>query len=315
MRIALTGATGLLGGALMDSFVRAGHQVRAWVRSSCSLPRGVVALHGDLANPDTFPPLVRGVDALVHCAWQRQDPEDSAEKIPWVNLMGTLGLIEVAQSHGVGRILVFLDSRPDAGEFQPAPSEGWFRSTPQSPGTATQAAIEAYVHGLARREGWPVLAMALDSLYGTRRGRILPSYLEAMAKKSYHREEIRCLFNPGGYVHRRDIAAAVNLLLAQPAGTVEGRTFGCGDLWLDPYNLADLLDEIVGTLPECQVSIPPCRVDCSGLRRLGWSPGGQPLLRAELERWILETGHCRRPGDPRGPEPKPVQPSGGPTPP
>ena len=243
MRIALTGATGLLSLRPMDSFLRADRQVRAWVRSSCSFPREFVALQGNLENQDTFPPLVRGVDALAHSAWR------------------------------------------------------------------------AYVHELARREGWPVLAMALDSLYGTRRRRILPGYLEAMARKSYHREEIRCLFNPGGYVHRRDIAAAVNLLLAQPAGTVEGQTFGCGDLWLDPYNLADLLDEIVGTLPEGQVSIPPCRVDCSGLRRLGWSPGGQPLLRAELERWILATGQRRRPGDPRGPEPKPVQPSGGPTPP
>jgi uncharacterized protein YbjT (DUF2867 family) len=55
MRIFLTGATGYIGSAVLDSLMRAGHQVTALVRSADAgarlRARGVTPVVGDLAEP------------------------------------------------------------------------------------------------------------------------------------------------------------------------------------------------------------------------------------------------------------------------
>lgn len=72
MRILVTGATGLIGGAVARRLASAGHEVVALARSDASAAtlneRGYTAVHGDLADAASLTEAVHQVDAVVHAA-------------------------------------------------------------------------------------------------------------------------------------------------------------------------------------------------------------------------------------------------------
>ncbi len=72
MRCLVTGASGFIGGHLVEKLVRDGHEVRALVRrtSNVSLLRnlGVELVYGDITVPETLRPVVKDVDV----AWRTQ---------------------------------------------------------------------------------------------------------------------------------------------------------------------------------------------------------------------------------------------------
>jgi nucleoside-diphosphate-sugar epimerase len=69
--VALTGATGFIGGAVARRLASVGWRVRALVRTEsavATLPSGVEPVRGDLAGLDDLRRLVDGARAAVHCA-------------------------------------------------------------------------------------------------------------------------------------------------------------------------------------------------------------------------------------------------------
>ena len=71
MRVLVVGATGFVGGRLVESLRSAGHEVVAFSRSASrsSFPDGVEIFEGDLADPASLDGLCEGVDAayyLIH---------------------------------------------------------------------------------------------------------------------------------------------------------------------------------------------------------------------------------------------------------
>lgn len=72
MRILVTGATGLIGGAVARRLAAAGHEVVGLARSEASAGKltnmGYQAAHGDLEDAASIANAVRGVDAVVHAA-------------------------------------------------------------------------------------------------------------------------------------------------------------------------------------------------------------------------------------------------------
>jgi nucleoside-diphosphate-sugar epimerase len=72
MRVFLTGGTGYVGAAVLDSLVRGGHQVDALVRHSEAAARvqarGATAVVGDLMEPATWRHAAAAADGAVHCA-------------------------------------------------------------------------------------------------------------------------------------------------------------------------------------------------------------------------------------------------------
>lgn len=68
MTVLVVGATGSIGRLVIEEAIRAGHIVRALVRSRSKgdqLPRGVQVAIGDVTRPDTLAAAVDGVDAVV----------------------------------------------------------------------------------------------------------------------------------------------------------------------------------------------------------------------------------------------------------
>ena len=72
MRVLVTGATGLIGGAVARRLASAGHEVAGLTRSEASAARladqGFTAVHGDLADPASLAAAARHHDAVVHAA-------------------------------------------------------------------------------------------------------------------------------------------------------------------------------------------------------------------------------------------------------
>jgi uncharacterized protein YbjT (DUF2867 family) len=106
--ILLTGATGLIGSALLESLLDSGHDVRCLVRDPRRLGPNRVRVQitfGDLADPVAIRQAVRGVDAVVHLAATiRDQPEASIEEITGTS---TIRLVRAAERAGVGRFVFF----------------------------------------------------------------------------------------------------------------------------------------------------------------------------------------------------------------
>ena len=73
MRIFLTGATGYIGGAVLDALVRAGHDVTALVRNSEKArgvaKRGAHPVIGNLGDPESYRAAADGQDGYIHTAF------------------------------------------------------------------------------------------------------------------------------------------------------------------------------------------------------------------------------------------------------
>lgn len=84
MRIFLTGGTGYIGSAVLDAFVRAGHQVDALVRmrekASAVQARGANPILGDLTQPDTYVDIADAADGVIHTAIDQPTRTNGAER-------------------------------------------------------------------------------------------------------------------------------------------------------------------------------------------------------------------------------------------
>jgi len=98
----LTGATGLIGSALLSRLTAEGIAVRCLVRDPRRLGaqrvRVQIAL-GDLADPPSFRNAMRGVDTVVHLAASIRD--QSVGSIEELNAIATWRMVEAAERAGV----------------------------------------------------------------------------------------------------------------------------------------------------------------------------------------------------------------------
>lgn len=96
--VALTGATGFIGGALCQPLTRAGWQVRALVRrapGTAPTPK-IEWISGDLDNTAALDRLVADADAIIHCAGAVRGR--SAECFERVNVSGSERLLRAIRT-------------------------------------------------------------------------------------------------------------------------------------------------------------------------------------------------------------------------
>ena len=105
MRIAVTGASGVLGRGLAARLLNQGHDVVGIARhrtQSWSSAAGFV--EADIRDPAAVKRSVAGADVVVHCAWARSPgPDDRISR--QINIGGTLNVLEGMAETGTARIV------------------------------------------------------------------------------------------------------------------------------------------------------------------------------------------------------------------
>ena len=107
MNYLLTGATGFIGGALARELVRAGHAVRAVVRSpgkaQALSAMGVEIHQGDVTDKASMRGPMAGVDGVYHVAgWYKIGTRDKDQGVA-INVDGTRNVLELASELGIPR--------------------------------------------------------------------------------------------------------------------------------------------------------------------------------------------------------------------
>jgi nucleoside-diphosphate-sugar epimerase len=99
--IAVTGATGFVGQALLDRALESGRNVKALARREQPAREGIEWVSGDLENAGALRQLIRGAEAVIHVAGVVND----AVQFETGNVVGTLNVIEAAKAEGVQRFI------------------------------------------------------------------------------------------------------------------------------------------------------------------------------------------------------------------
>ena len=173
MRVFLTGATGYVGSAVLDAFVRAGHRVTALVRHSStgsdapSRP-GVEAVIGDLSKPASYVAAAASCDALVHTAFASSPRAASVDRLAIEALMDVAARVTAA---GRRMTVVYTSSASVLGQTRGGPADE--DATPEPPAALSwRPAHESAVLEAARRSGARALIVRPGIVYGGAQGAV-----------------------------------------------------------------------------------------------------------------------------------------------
>jgi nucleoside-diphosphate-sugar epimerase len=273
MKVALTGASGMVGRFVAADLLARGCRVRGLTRSG-AVPPGVEPVTGDFNDPLAARALVLGADLLVHAAFAhapgryRGGEGDDPCRFVAVNLHGSLALLRLARRCGVGAAVVFssravLDGCPPGRhgeETAPRPTTLYGR---------IKAALEAFVQADGR--DWHIAALRPTGVYGVLSPVEDSKWLDLIRRA--RAGDLPTADRAGTEVNGRDLADAVWRL-----GTMaeaRGRVYNCSDIVVRRSEVLRLAGIETRLEP---VGPPAVTLDCAGLRRLGWSPGGRERL-------------------------------------
>jgi nucleoside-diphosphate-sugar epimerase len=103
MKLAITGATGFVGGHLLDQALAAGHEVRALTRRPQNSRDDVTWIEGALDRSDSLDRLAEGTEAVIHVAGVINAPDKAGFEAG--NVAGTAAILDAAEQAGVKRFV------------------------------------------------------------------------------------------------------------------------------------------------------------------------------------------------------------------
>ena len=277
-RVFLTGGTGFVGSHTAQHLVTGGCRVVMLARDKRRVPSGLgnyaEIVEGDLADRAMTLDLLRGCDAVVHCAKSNHpDPTRRAD----ADITGTMRLLDRAVAAGVRRF-VYLSSISAYGATpNTTVDESFPRQAPPDLYGRTKLRLEAEV--LANKAGaTEVLVLQLANVYGPGRCWWGQGLLDLM-----RRGKVIVVDNGDGIanmVHVLDVVQAIQNTLTIPAITPGSFLITDGQpiQWREYYSA---LERIVGRKATLPVPAMEARNLCRSLRSRS--------LPARTRRWLTRT--------------------------
>jgi NAD dependent epimerase/dehydratase len=294
-KVLVTGAAGFIGSHLVEALVRAGADVRAFVRYNSrndygwldELPREVYrevdVFRGDLVNPEAVAGSVEGRDhivnlgALIPIPYSYRHPREFVS----VNVVGTLNVLEAARAGGVAR-LVQVSSSEVYGTPDQVPIAESAPLNAQSPYAATKVAADQLALSYAAAFDLPVVIARPFNTFGPRQSMraVIPTIIAA----AINEDEIVL----GSTTPTRDFLYVEDtvggLMRCAVAGGVEGNVINLGTgNEISVGEVAHLILEELGTDKPIRLAderVRPARSEVQRLRAdisragalLGWAP-------------------------------------------
>jgi len=306
MRVAVTGATGHLGGALVRRLVDAGANVRVLVREDRRALDGLaVEIHeGDVREPEVMARLVDRSERLFHlAALISLDPDDEARMMS-TNVDGVRVVMAACRDAGVRRVVHVSSIHAFSARPADAPvDETRAPAEPDAPAyDRSKAAGEAVVRE-AVAAGGDIVTVNPTGIIGPYDFR--PSRMGEVLLDLYHRRLPGLVAGGFDWVDVRDVAAST--LAAAERGARGGRYLLPGT-WCSLVDLATLVESITGKKRPWMTSpmwlargVAPMAVAWAKLRKRRplFTPTSLVALRnhrvIDGERARRELGHTARP--------------------
>jgi nucleoside-diphosphate-sugar epimerase len=284
--VALTGATGFIGGVLLRHLTEQGFQVKALYRpASSSFPTPTNSVRwqaGDLADQESLRAFVAGADAVVHCAGAVRGT--TLQQFKQINTEGVARLLQVVTEQMVSRFLLIssLAARvPSLSAYASSKKLGEDVLREYHDRISWDILRPPAVYGPGDREMLPLLQLikrGIVPIIGAKEGRFSLLYVD-------------------------DLAAAVSCLL-KARGTQQGQCFELHDGHPGGYSwrqIASIATDLNGKKPRC-LAIPRPLLQSVSLanvslaRLLGYQPMLTPGKVREIfhSDWVCDnTAICR----------------------
>ncbi len=122
MKVFMTGATGYVGGFILEELLQQGHSVRCLVRSQQhteTLPSEVESVMGDVTEPNSLKGALQGCDAVIHLVAIIEEKKHKQITFERVNFFGTKHIVDAARAQQVPRFIHMSALNADAHSFTP----------------------------------------------------------------------------------------------------------------------------------------------------------------------------------------------------
>ncbi len=231
--LAITGATGFVGQAVVDAALAAGHRVQALARRTQPPRDGITWVEGALDVPAALDVLCAGADAVIHIAGAVNVPTRAA--FAAANVAGTAAVVEAAITAGIAR---FVHVSSLAAREPGLSDYGW-----------SKAGAETIVDGSGL--DWTIVRP--PGVYGPRDGDMLELFRMATRGTMLLPPKGR-----GSWIHVDDLAQALLSNAAAPIEPVHQMYEIAGDppTGTSHRDLAGLIARAVGRPGALQITAP-----------------------------------------------------------
>lgn len=264
-RILITGGAGYVGSVLTGELLGSGYRVRVL---DCLMHGGeslmpvigherLEFIKGDVRDDRDVRRALAGVDKVVHLAAIVGDP--ASKKMPEetraINLEATKRVVDLAKGEGVKRLLLFSTCSNYGTSDSEKLSDETTPLNPISLYAETKVAAEKYV--LASAEpGFAPCVFRVSTVFGTSARQRFDLTVNQFVLEAI-RDKKLIIFAPNlwrPYIHIRDVARIVQIVLEAPEQKVAGEVFNVGGNSMS-FKKISIAEQVLKHIPETEMEV------------------------------------------------------------
>ena len=322
MKILVTGADGFIGSHVVETLVKSGHEVRAFVlynsfnswgwldESDKSIRDSIDIFAGDIRDPHGVDKAVEKQEVILNLAALIAIPYSYHSPDTYIdtNIKGTLNILQAARRHGVKRVVQTSTSEV-YGTAQYIPIDEAHPLHPQSPYAATKVGADQLALSFHASFDVPVGILRPFNTYGPRQSAraVIPTIISQLANKSKVKLGSLSPTRDFSFVHD----TANGFLAAAQSDAIVGQTINLGSGFeISIKETAETIAKLMNTKLELVDDEQRVRPENSEVERLhasiekakallGWQPelkglaGFETGLKKTIE-WFLNQKNLSR---------------------